>query len=255
MGGLQFGVQIKSRKTWPVRENVISVILDYDAVRLWRSHPTPVLLVLYDMLENKGYFCWVHQLPVWNDRLREAPLTTIRSTTRTITERVPADHVMTATIWTRIETELTAYYERFAEMMYDQNITVAILPTLNTILESLRGLYIVHTSWDATVGAQQKGMLLLLEMTSHRDVIRSASKLRQAYHFNCKTVEELERFVAVYRNHLSTCIENLDELVAADEACLVRAKPSLPTLRPSCINMLFDFAIGLSAMVKQYPDA
>lgn len=255
MGGLQFGVQIKSRKSWHVRDNSISVRLDHSAIRLWRSRTAPVLIVLYDAALDKGYFCWAHALPIWNSRLRDTPLQTIRSKAKSIVEHVSVDCVLSPSTWDRIEADVKSYFERFVETLEDHNITVAILPTLNTILESLRGLYIVQTRWDKAANAEEQGMLLLLEMTSHRDVIRSVSKLRTEYHFACKTVEELERFLATYRNRVGGCIENLDELMAENEGCVVRANhDGLTHLRPWCIETLFEFVIGLSAMVKEWPD-
>jgi hypothetical protein len=241
---LEFNVQVKASARWKQGSGVIPIRVSTASLVMWLSRPTPAMLVLYDESLDAGFFAWV------NDLVERDHLPNLKSQ-RTVTLQVPVANAITEKTWITIRHTVEAQITKFVDQLGTINVTAAVLPTLHTLLNAFRFLYMAEHHWKA-VSADQMRLLALGQILAHRDVVAAVLKMIDAYYWQSPTVETLHGFAEQYRRHLSTQISDFDMVlknVDKDVAIAYNAR-ELERKRPIMMNMLLEMCIGISSIAS-----
>lgn len=238
LNGLEFRVQVKSSKLFRRRgKHLILRNVKRSTVRYWFSSPIPTLLVLYEHSEDRGYYSWHSDLfDVGPDLRTTAPAR--------ITLRVPASRPLHPPCWDDVRRDLYRFYESLASSLATARAADAVMPAVHALIESLRGLHFSQFGKPETgdQNEEQEKLLLLLDVTCHRDAVITLRELVSKLHPSCEAYRQLSAFMAGYTAEVSSFAIPFEELVDtwdADAAVNVNTV-RMAQLRPVLMKSLMD---------------
>lgn len=242
-GGNEFAVQIKASKSWDIKDGLISVErIKTDTISFWGSRLYPTLLVLFDEEKNSGYFGWVFDIihhPI------EFAYPSTRLSQKTITLKISASSTLTKDSFKQIKSDVDNYYIKFVNSLKGLRKTINILPTINQLIEAVRGLYLSHMQKPKT--KEQEMMLGIMMVMSHREIIRAMDNLQKKYQLEIGTKDFVLYFIATYINEVNKIINDFDKIIYEDETRAVLINPEAHQKNtPKLIDLIFDLILILT---------
>ena len=209
LNGIEFRVQIKSSSEFIRRDNkcVISGIKK-SSFLYWITGFTPTLIVLYEDKTNKGYFYWINELAGIHQEL-------LHSTAKTITLHIPIRFEINKDGWQRIREDLNYHRNLVSTIFRKADDFKILMPILNEIHHSLRGLISTQTATpkDGQWTQEQENLIHLLEVVSHRDFVVAIEKFYKFLEPESEGENYFKRVVNGYKEICRTFVQNFDDIL------------------------------------------
>lgn len=174
-GSCEFGVQIKASKNWQIKDKDISVEgIKIDSLLFRGSRPYPTLLVIYDVSRNIGYYGWVFDL-IHQPIELAVPFLRKLLNKKSLTIKVPSKSILNKDSFANIKSDVEKFYLKLVNYLNAIRKSINIIPVINKLIESLRGLYVSHVLQLKTE-KQDMGLTLMM-VTSHKKVIQTLNAL------------------------------------------------------------------------------
>ena len=238
-GELEFGVQVKSKESWPQKDGALSVSgIRSDTVRYWSTRLFPTMLVLYDASASRGYWGWLYDIML-------PSLELLRPRTDTVTLKVPSSSILVESSWSKVRKDIETFYENFVLSLSAIRLRVNALPTVHSLTTALDLL--LTAEFESPEGEEEKMYLQLAQTLAHKEVLLSLEKLLSKFGIEPGAPHDLEYFQRAYRQAVATFIEDVDTLLAADRPTAVWTNPDvMASTRPKLIRMLSDLMVRLT---------
>jgi hypothetical protein len=246
-GGLEFRVQIKASRKWNLKKGRLQVRgVARSTIQLWGQSTTPVLLVLYDVTKDKGYYAWA--LDIVPD-----PRKLIASQQDTLTLGVPASSVLDRSSWPDIQRGVEEYHLRFVNLLGSINASVACLRTVTSLATAL-GLLQTPQFAMGPFTKHDTMFFDTCEVKAHAEVVSALAEFSSGWFAGTAPAAYAAAFAAAYRSEVEAFIEpgtlqsflqspQQDQVVWFDQPKLQAARPRLMLMIGDCIVTLGRFVL------------
>jgi hypothetical protein len=250
LNGMEFRVQIKASRKWERQGNAIVLSkVKRHTVRDWIAAQSPTLLALYEEESDTGHIYWVLDLFDGPARIKEF----ILGSSATVTLKVPCDCPLDAGCWQGVRQRLREGCTTTSEALGTARLLSTLLPLMNTLLSCLRNLYEVQCRWGAAMSAEpktEKGLCLLLETTTHREVVWALRKFLAVLPPNIRLTREIEAVIEFYISKVAEFYPQFGKLIdCPDESLMLDTNPEQLLLqRPHMVFILIDLLFRFSSI-------
>lgn len=216
--GLEFRVQIKSSENWKIKNNSISIRVKRSNLEYWLSGFSPTLIVLYDSLNNVGWYSWVSQLI-------GADVSILRSKSKSITLKVPLNQKIESCIWDRISRQLLSLYLNVSKKMGFAGMAVPVMKTTQHLTQSLYLIDLCSHNWpDDFIDLINKGSIDLLNAYKDEQLIRDLVDAETTAH-----------------KEIAVALIELDRQLSSASLPLTGAKEAGKKYTKICLRFITDF--------------
>lgn len=248
LNGTEFRVQIKSSSKFTRRDNqcVMSGIKK-SSFLYWITGFTPTLIVLYEDKTNKGYFYWINELACRQQEL-------LYSTSKTITLHIPMCLEINNDGWQRIRKDLKYHRNLVSDIFRKAGDFKILMPILNEIHHSLRGLISTQTAIpkDGKWTQEQENLIHLLEVVSHRDFVVAMEKFYKFLEPESEGENYIKRVVGGYKEICKSFVQNFyDILIDLNENTALWLNPALMRMER---HKLMGLMVSILCTITQKPD-
>jgi hypothetical protein len=242
-GGLEFGVQIKSSKSWEIKEGTISVEgIKTDTIAFWGSRLYPTMLVLYDESKDMGYYGWVFDIinhPI------EFAVPFARLIKKSITLKMRCSSILSKNSLSQIKRDVEEYYMKFIDSLIALRKSINVLPIVNKLVEAIRGIYLSHMQKPKS--SDETMLLDLMMATSHKQVVLSLKELQNKYQLEIGSGNFIHYFITTYINEVNKIINEFDQFVERNKTNAIWINPEMRQKNtPKLIDMILDFMLVLT---------
>ncbi len=239
IGELEFGVQIKARRKWKIKRGVIDVPgIRRQTLRYWGTRLFPIMLVVYDVEKDLGYWGWLYDVLSSPVQLLEAP-------TKTVTLKVRSSSLLDKRAWPKIRRDVTCYYENLVNSLAAIRLQANVLPTIHSLAMALDLL--IMRQFQHTASEDEEMLLQLGEIKAHGAVLDSLRELANKFSIDPGSPHPLGYFEDRYRRILSGCVQNVADLEIKDRAMAIWTNQErMASSRPTLIRMLTDLIARLT---------
>jgi hypothetical protein len=248
LNGVEFRVQVKSSTRWERdADHIVVRNVKRSTLRYWFASPLPTMLVLFDHETASGVYAW-------HLDLFDSPVALFADSPKATTLRIPSLQTISPGCWSAVRQRLAAHYTALCDALSTARTAASLIPTVHSLAGSVRGLYMAQNARtaDGRITDEQERLLLLMDVSSHREAVMALEHLLGELHPECHGAQQLRSFIAGYRAQVSSFILGFDELISnwnADTA--VRANPQvMALLRPELLDALLDAIIMLTHTPK-----
>ena len=244
VGIYEFAVQVKASKSWSISEGIITIEgIKSDTISYWGSRLYPTLIILYDDTQKVGYYGWAFDIvnhPI------EFAIPTSRLKQKTVSLKLKSSQILNSAAFVTIEKDVVTYFEKFANSLKELRKTVNIIPTINRLTQSVRGIYLSHMKVPKT--EDEARMLSLMMVVSHKGIINAMDELQTHYQLEIGSKDFIKYFIASYINEVNKFISEFDKFIyERDGAGAVWINPDIhKKITPQLIDFIFDIMLILT---------
>lgn len=214
LNGHEFRVQVKTSKQFKKKSNGVTIsgvkrsTLDY-----WFVSPVPTMVVAYDHDQHRGYYRWHSEFYEDLSQLQAD------AKTKTVSLNIPTQNVLGESAWEDVRQALLWHHRNLRSALRVARDAESILPTIYGLAAAVRQLNSIdHQSIpEARRTPEQKGMLVLLEMIQHRDVIKATSRLLGEIERGSEGADRLQAWIDEYRSAVSNVFPTFVQFPEGDE--------------------------------------
>jgi hypothetical protein len=243
-GSFEFGVQIKSSKNWDIRDGVISVEgIKADTLLFWGSRLYPTLVVLYDVSKEVGYCGWAFD--IISQAIEVALPYSQKINPKTVTLKMLATSVLSKHKFQELRYDVEKYYLNLVNSLSAVRKSINILPVVNKLLESVRGLHFSHVQQART--KEQQMLIGMMMVSSHKQVIETLRALQDKYHIEIGSTNFIQYFISNYINKVNMIIHDFASILNKAEPFVIWVNPEAHrTSTPKVVDMILDFILLLT---------
>lgn len=249
LNGHEFRVQVKTSRQFQVADNSVVIPgVKRSTIDYWFISSVPTMVVAYDHGQRCGYYRWHSDL--FDDVRRLQSDTSIQ----TVSLRIPTQNALVSSAWNDIRQALLWHHRNLRTALHEARDAKSVLPTIHRLAAAVRQLNsIAHQPMpipDSERTPQREGLLALLEMIQHRDVITAASQLISELVPGSEGAARLGSWVKEYRAGVMSVFPSFDQLPEGDEIPpdfeLVYARNLLHVVRPRLLQTALELIMLLT---------
>ena len=248
LNGKEFRVQVKASENLKIKDS--KVILDKSKVKrstinYWFISPLPTMIVAYDCTTKRGYYCWHNELYEQVSKLE------YKDSSSEVVLRIPKQELVSES-WDYIRESLMWHSQNLMKSLSDARNAESMLPTIHSITSAVRQLNsIEHQPIPIEKRtSQQEGILALIEIIHHRDIISALTKLLSELHPDCDGAMRLREWIFSYRLTVLSVFPSFDKLpdddVIPSDYELVYAKNLIHSVRLQLIQSALEIVMLLT---------
>lgn len=248
LNGKEFRVQIKASENLTIKNS--KVILDKSRVKVstinyWFISPLPTMIVAFDCSSKRGYYCW------HIDVYEQVSNLTGKKDSSEIILRLP-EQELTLESWENIRESLIWHSKNLVKALSEARNAKSTLPTIRKITAAVRMLNSIGNQpipiENRTL--QQEGMLALLELIQHKDIVSDLTKLLSELNPNCEGAVRLREWISSYHRTVLSVFPNFDNLPDGDvippDYQIVFAKNLIHFVRPQLVQSALEIVMLLT---------
>jgi hypothetical protein len=212
----QFGVQIKATEKPSFKDAGMELPdLRREWLASWMSSLTPILIVVYDAKNQRGYYAWVSDLLVGRDWQT--------MTQRTMSLTIPLSSVLDAEGWNRVRDHVLSHRAKMEGALASDRLMNHVRPAVARLSQSLQILQMVQANRKR--GKEAMMLFGVSEMVAHRTVVEATNQLLGSLEPKSDLAQSLRAFVSEYCRLIETFTPNFSNLLSQEESALVWVNP------------------------------
>ena len=213
LNGREFRVQVKTSKRFKVLNGAVVIRgVKRSTIDYWFTSPVPTMVVAYDLDRKQGYYRW------HSDLLREVSWLQSDVSRRTVSLTIPTQNALVPDAWNDIRQALRWYQRNLRAALHDARDAKSILPVIHGLAAAARNLnWVDHQPIPVSERTpQQEGILALLEMIQHRDVVNAVSRLLNELAADSEGAERLKSWIAEYQADVMSVFPTFERMPEGD---------------------------------------
>lgn len=214
LNGREFRVQIKTSKHFRVRGDAVVIRgVKRSTIDYWFVSPLPTMIVAYDVRLQRGYYRW------HSDLFGELARLQSDTARRSVSFTIPIQNVLVLEAWNDIRESLLWHDRNLRMALHDARDSRLVSPTLHSLAAAARQLTSIDHQPipEAERTSQQEGLLALLEMMHHRDVLTVVARLLGELLPGSEGSMRLSHWMDEYRSGVMSVFPRFDTLPEGDE--------------------------------------
>ncbi len=247
LNGREFRVQVKTSKQLQAIENSVVISgVKRSTIDYWFISPVPTMVVAYDHSQRRGYYTWHSDLFQQVSRLQAD------TAVQTASLKIPTEKVLDTSSWSAIREALLWHHRNLRMALRAARDARSVLPTIHRIAGAVRYLNSIDHQPipESERTPQQEGLLALLEMIQHRDVIEAASQLQSELVPDSDGAIRLGTWIDEYRADVVSVFPTFDQLPQGDRIPpdfeVVYARNLVHGLRPRLLQRALELIMLLT---------
>jgi len=201
------------------------------------------MVVAYDLGQRRGYYRW------HSDLFSELswPATHVVSLT------IPTNNELVPSAWEDIRQALLWHHRNLLDALRDARDAKSVLPTIHRLAATARQLLSIDRQPIPELERthQQEGLLALLEMIQHQEVVKAVSRLASELVADSVGAERLRLWINEYRAGVTSVFPRFAQLPEDNEIPsdfeVVYARNLLQVVRPRLLQAVLELIILLTS--------
>lgn len=247
LNGIEFRAQVKSSLNLNQRDShIILRDIKRSTMRYWFLSPLLTMIVACDLSRQCGYYCW------HNDLLETSPELFSKDKQDTVSVFVPTENLLISESWIHIRERLTEHYGAIMEALSTVRHAKSMLPAIYSLSSSLRQLHSVdhQTIPIHQRSPQQEGILALIELIQHRDILQATSNLLSELVSESEGAQQLRAWRSSYESKVHSVFPSLEQLPPGDnipaDYKLAYAQNLIHSVRPQLMQCVLELIMLLA---------
>ncbi|WP_411133431.1 DUF4365 domain-containing protein [Streptomyces sp. C10] len=247
LNGHEFRVQVKTSKQFRTKgDSLVIAGVKRSTIDYWFVSPVPTMVVAYDHGRGRGYYRW------HNEFYEE--LSRIQSETkpRTISLNIPTRSPLVESAWEDVRQALLWHHRNLRASLRAARDAESLLPTIRELAAAVRQLNSIDHQQIPQVQRtqEQEGLLVLIEMIQHRNVVKATSRLLNEMDRGTDGADRLQAWIDEYRASVTSVFRTFDQFPEGDEIPsdfeFLYAPSLVPVVRPRLMEAALELIMLLT---------
>ncbi|MDH2394078.1 DUF4365 domain-containing protein [Streptomyces sp. HNM0663] len=253
LNGREFRVQVKaSENPKQTSKGIVISGVKRSTIDYWFLSILPTMIVAYDHGQNQGYYRW------HSDLYDELSWLESDRNTRTVSLAIPNQNKLAPEAWEGIRQALLWHDRNLRSTLQSARNARSILPMIGELAAAIHQLNGIATPRDREhrpipephLTEKQQGLLAILEMIQHQNVIKAVSRLTNELVPGSAGADRLHSWISAYRDTASQAFPKVDQIPDGDafppDYEFVFAPDRVSVVRPVLIQATLELIMLLT---------